>query len=101
MSPQSGACQERQKLAQKVVDAITTVYKLRNEYSSAQAKKSANTDELLIQLSEARGVERICGVPPEGLSWAPPLLHALGAPVAGWDLTQIIAAIECAAARRS
>ena len=59
MSLQSGACQERQKLAQKVVDAITTVYKLRNEYSSAQAKKSANTDELLIQLSEARGMERI------------------------------------------
>jgi hypothetical protein len=59
MSPQSGACQERQKLAQKVVNAITTVYKLRNEYSFAQAKKSANTDELLVQLSQAREVELI------------------------------------------
>jgi hypothetical protein len=59
MSPQSGTCQERQKLKQKVVDAITAVYRLRNEYSFAQAKKSANTDELLIQLSEARKAELI------------------------------------------
>jgi uncharacterized protein involved in exopolysaccharide biosynthesis len=59
MSPQSGACQERQKLAQKVADAIATVYRLRNEYSFAQAQKSANANELLIQLSEARGAERI------------------------------------------
>jgi len=59
MSPQSAACQERQKLAQNVADAIATVYRLRNEYSSAQAQRSANTDKLLIQLSEARGAERI------------------------------------------
>jgi uncharacterized protein involved in exopolysaccharide biosynthesis len=59
MSPQSSACQERQKLAQQVADAIATVYRLRNEYSSAQAQKSANADKLLIKLSEARGAERI------------------------------------------
>ena len=59
MSPQSAACQECQKLAQNVADAIATVYRLRNEYSSAQAQRSANTDKLLIQLSEAIGAERI------------------------------------------
>jgi hypothetical protein len=31
----------------------------------------------------------------------PPLLHDVGAPIARWDTEEIIAAIECAAARRS
>jgi hypothetical protein len=44
----------------------------------------------------------ICGVRLKGSRGrTPPLLAEIGAPVAQWEMPQIIAAIECAAARRS
>jgi len=44
----------------------------------------------------------ICGVRLKGsVGRAPDILKEMDAPVASWDLTEIIAAIECAAARRS
>ena len=44
----------------------------------------------------------ICGVRLKGaVGRVPELLQRIGAPVAQWDLKQIVAAIECAAARRS
>lgn len=44
----------------------------------------------------------ICGVRLKGSRGrTPPLLKEIGAPIAQWDVQQIIAAIECAAARRS
>ncbi len=44
----------------------------------------------------------ICGVRLKGSRGrTPPLLKELGAPIAQWDVQQIVAAIECAAARRS
>jgi hypothetical protein len=44
----------------------------------------------------------ICGVRLKGaIGRAPELLRRTSAPVAQWDLRQIVAAIECAAARRS
>jgi hypothetical protein len=44
----------------------------------------------------------LCGVRLKGsYGHTPPALSQLGAPVAGWDLKAIVAAIECAAARRS
>lgn len=43
----------------------------------------------------------ICGIRLKGSRGrAPELLRALGAPVAGWDLREMVAALECAAARR-
>jgi len=44
----------------------------------------------------------VCGVRLKGSRGrTPPLLAEIGAPVAQWDMPQIVAAIECAAARRS
>ena len=44
----------------------------------------------------------ICGVRlKDSRGTAPELLRRIGAPVAAWDQAQIIAAIECAAARRN
>lgn len=44
----------------------------------------------------------LCGVRLKGSHGAtPPLLREFRSPVAGWDIDQIVAAIECAAARRS
>lgn len=44
----------------------------------------------------------ICGVRLKGSHGrVPDLLRRIGAPVANWELDEIIAAIECAAARRS
>lgn len=44
----------------------------------------------------------ICGVRlKESRGRTPPILREIGAPVASWDIEQIVAAIECAAARRS
>jgi hypothetical protein len=44
----------------------------------------------------------LCGVRlKESRGRTPPLLKLSGAPIAGWDVEEIIAAIECAAARRS
>ncbi len=44
----------------------------------------------------------ICGVRlKDSRGRTPPLLREINAPVAQWDIQQIIAAIECAAARRS
>jgi MTH538 TIR-like domain (DUF1863) len=55
--------------------------------------------ELETALRLAKGV---CGVRLKGSrGQAPDLLRQNGAPVAGWDQSEIVAAIECAAARRS
>jgi hypothetical protein len=55
--------------------------------------------ELKTALEEGRGV---CGVRLKGSRGRiPDILRSLGAPVAPWDLPSMIAAIECAAARRS
>ena len=44
----------------------------------------------------------ICGVRlKESRGRTPPFLAEIGAPVAGWDMQAIVAAIECAAARRT
>ena len=44
----------------------------------------------------------VCGVRLKGSRGrAPDVLRQTGAPVAGWDQNEIVAAIECAAARRS
>jgi antiphage defense system Thoeris ThsB-like protein len=44
----------------------------------------------------------VCGVRLKGSrGQSPGLLRQVGAPVAGWDQGEIVAAIECAAARRS
>lgn len=44
----------------------------------------------------------VCGVRlKESYGRNPPLLGELGAPIARWDVQEIIAAIECAAARRT
>lgn len=44
----------------------------------------------------------ICGVRLKGSrGQAPPLLREIGAPIARWNMEGIIAAIECAAARRN
>jgi Thoeris protein ThsB, TIR-like domain len=44
----------------------------------------------------------ICGVRiRESHGRIPPLLHEIRAPIAAWDTLEIVAAIECAAARRS
>jgi len=44
----------------------------------------------------------LCGVRLKGSRGrTPPLLRDIGAPIAQWDVQQIIAAIECAAATRS
>jgi hypothetical protein len=44
----------------------------------------------------------VCGVRLKGsYGRRPPVLSERDAPVASWDMTEIIAAIECAAARRS
>lgn len=44
----------------------------------------------------------VCGVRLKGSRGrTPPLLREIGAPIAQWDVQQIIAAIECAAAKRS
>lgn len=44
----------------------------------------------------------VCGVRLKGsYGQTPPLLSETGAPVAQWHMQQIVAAIECAAARRS
>ncbi len=44
----------------------------------------------------------ICGVRLKGsYGRTPPLLKEIGAPIAQWDVQEIIAVIECAAARRS
>lgn len=44
----------------------------------------------------------LCGVRLKGSRGrAPQILHNLCAPVAQWDIGQIVAAVECAAARRS
>lgn len=44
----------------------------------------------------------LCGVRLKGSRGrTPDLLAALGSPIARWDLDEIVAAIECAAARRS
>jgi len=55
--------------------------------------------ELETALELGKGV---CGVRLKGSrGQAPNLLRQIGAPVAGWDQSEIVAAIECAAARRS
>jgi antiphage defense system Thoeris ThsB-like protein len=55
--------------------------------------------ELRTAIEEGRGV---CGVRLKGSRGrAPEILKRIGAPVAPWDLPSMIAAIECAAARRS
>lgn len=55
--------------------------------------------ELETALEEGRGV---CGVRLKGSRGrTPTILKDLGAPIAPWDLSRMIAAIECAAARRS
>jgi len=55
--------------------------------------------ELKTALEEGRGV---CGVRLKGSRGrTPDILTDIGAPVVPWDLPSIIAAIECAAARRS
>jgi hypothetical protein len=44
----------------------------------------------------------LCGVRLKGaFGRTPPFLNEIGAPIAQWDTPQIVAAIECAAARRS
>lgn len=44
----------------------------------------------------------ICGVRLKGSRGrTPPLLREIGAPIARWNVSEIVAAIECAAARRS
>jgi hypothetical protein len=55
------------------------------------------------ELETALGLGKgICGVRLKGSRGrAPTLLGQIGAPVAGWDQNDIVAAIECAAARRS
>jgi hypothetical protein len=55
--------------------------------------------ELATALKLGKGV---CGVCLKGARGrAPDLLKQIGAPIAGWDQSDIVAAIECAAARRS
>lgn len=55
--------------------------------------------ELRTAVEEGRGV---CGVRLKGSHGrAPSILGAIGAPIAPWELGRMIAAIECAAARRS
>lgn len=55
------------------------------------------------ELQAAREMHKgLCGVRLKGSRGkAPQILYELGAPVAKWDMGQIVAAIECAAARRS
>jgi hypothetical protein len=55
------------------------------------------------EIQTAIGLHRgICGVRlKDSRGRAPALLKEYGAPVAGWDIGQIVSAIECAAARRS
>lgn len=55
------------------------------------------------EIQTARDMRKgICGVRLKGSRGrTPPALTEIGAPVAQWELPQIIAAIECAAARRS
>jgi len=55
--------------------------------------------ELRCALRRKKG---ICGVRfPKSYGRTPSILKEVGAPVARWDQAEIIAAIECAAARRS
>jgi len=55
--------------------------------------------ELDTAIEEGRG---ICGVRLKGSRGrAPSILTEIGAPIASWDLSSMIAVIECAAARRS
>jgi hypothetical protein len=54
-----------------------------------------------IRTAQANG-KGLCGVRLKGsYGRTPPALREFGAPVAPWDLPAVIAAIECAAARRS
>jgi len=55
------------------------------------------------ELRTARDMGKgICGVRlKDSRGRTPPIFHEVAAPVAGWDIEQIIAAIERAAARRS
>ncbi len=55
------------------------------------------------ELEKARSLGKgLCGVRLKGSRGAAPdLLRRTGAPVANWDQNEIVAAIECAAARRS
>lgn len=55
------------------------------------------------ELATANSLRRgICGVRLKGSGGqAPALLRDLDAPVASWNVTEIVSAIECAAARRS
>lgn len=55
--------------------------------------------EIETAIQESRG---LCGVRLKGSRGrTPPALLQANAPVAGWDLREIVAVIECAAARRS
>jgi hypothetical protein len=55
--------------------------------------------ELRTALECRRG---LCGVRLKGaVGRAPSILHEVGAPVASWNIPEIVAAIECAAARGS
>jgi len=55
------------------------------------------------ELRTARGLRKgVCGARlKDSRGRTPPLLSEIGAPVARWDVEAIVAAIECAAARRS
>jgi hypothetical protein len=54
------------------------------------------------EIQTAKGLGKgLCGVRlKDSVGQAPPLLREFGAPVARWDMTEIVRAIECAAARR-
>jgi len=85
----------RQVLRQKIGRASVLVCLIGN------ATASSEWVEWEILAAEELG-KGLCGVRlKESHGRTPPALRAVNAPVAEWDMGQIVAAIECAAARRS
>lgn len=85
----------RQAISQKIHDASVLVCLIGN----GTAWRDWVEWEIETAAEHRKG---ICGVRLKGsYGRTPEVLSARGAPVAKWDMAEIIAAIECAAARRS
>lgn len=85
----------RQAISQKIHNASVLVCLIGN----GTAWREWVDWEIATAIAYRKG---ICGVRLKGsYGRAPDALTTRGAPVAKWDMTEIVAAIECAAARRS
>src|SRR6266852_2667916 len=52
-------CAERKILSRRAVEAITEVYRVKNEYKVAEEKKAEGLDALALALQKARAAERV------------------------------------------